>query len=341
MYSKLQLYYMSGTGNSFRAAEWMADTTQSQGLHLSVQAMDAIRPAQVQSEAGTLTGLFLPTHAFTAPWGMIRFVLQWPRVKTAEAFVLVTRGGLEFGRFHMPGMEGTAGYLMALLLRWKGYRIRGVMGLDMPSNWLTVHPSLSPQSVESMESRAQPKAEGYILDLLAGKSRWHGWICLLLGLLLAPASLGYLLYGRFFLAKMFFANEQCNRCGLCAQNCPFGAIRMRGSPYWTYSCESCMRCMAYCPKEAIEAGHSWAIVLYYLASIPVGVYMARWLGGGARVVQYGYYLLSILLAYGIFWRLIRIRWINRLFTWTTLTHVFRRYHEPSTPLGAWTRRPDS
>ena len=51
-------------------------------------------------------------------------------------------------------------------------------------------------------------------------------------------------------------------CGLCVENCPNGALRLWGSdparPYWTYSCESCMRCMGYCPEQAVEAGHSLA-----------------------------------------------------------------------------------
>lgn len=41
---------------------------------------------------------------------------------------------------------------------------------------------------------------------------------------------------------------------------------------------------------------------------------------------------AYIIAYFIFFHLIRIKPINMLFTFTTLTHYYRRYHEPETPL---------
>ncbi len=41
---------------------------------------------------------------------------------------------------------------------------------------------------------------------------------------------------------------------------------------------------------------------------------------------------AYIFAYFIFFHLIRIKPINTLFTFTTLTHYFRRYHEPETSL---------
>ncbi|MDD5711983.1 MAG: hypothetical protein PHY31_04395, partial [Smithellaceae bacterium] len=111
-------------------------------------------------------------------------------------------------------------------------------------------------------------------------------------------------------------------------------------PYWTYKCESCMRCMAYCPEKAIEAGHSWAAILYFVSSTSVSVYLlnllvpytgeairSRW---AALPLEYAYLLLSMVAAYWVFSQLIRVPLINNLFTYTTFTHVFSRYHEPAT-----------
>jgi ferredoxin len=281
---------------------------------------------------------------------MIRFTLGLPPGNGTHAFVVPTRAGLKLGRFYMPGMEGTAGYLIAFILLLKGYGIRGVVGLDMPSNWISLHPGLNPTSVAGIIHRAEKKTTGFIETILAGERRFPiGSIFqLLFGLLLLPISIGYLLLGRFFLAKLFFANLQCNGCGICADNCPNRAIRMWGKknprPYWTFSCESCMRCMGYCPREAVEAGHSLGLLLYFITSIPVGSYIlnrfGRNLPGVADtshtwvnwLLQYPYILLSIFLCYLLVTLLIRIPVINRAFTWTTFTRIWRRYHEPKTKL---------
>jgi ferredoxin len=115
-------------------------------------------------------------------------------------------------------------------------------------------------------------------------------------------------------------------------------------PYWTFACESCMRCMGFCPEGAIEAGHLWAVGLYFILTVPfawwllnAGAQAAFWPAPmpGSRTVfglQYLFSLLALAAAYAGFWQLLRVRWINTLFTLTTFTHRWRRYHEPDTTL---------
>lgn len=45
-----------------------------------------------------------------------------------------------------------------------------------------------------------------------------------------------------------------------------------------------------------------------------------------------YFLPALFLSYWIFWMLIRVPVINTLFSITTLTHYYRRFHEPDTRL---------
>jgi Pyruvate/2-oxoacid:ferredoxin oxidoreductase delta subunit len=258
---------------------------------------------------------------------------------------------MRVGGFYTPGMEGTAGYLIALILLVKGYRVRGVVGLDMPSNWMSLHSGLKAGSVDGIIARAEARAGRIMETLLEGRRvfRVGSWVQLLFGLALLPVSAAYLLVGRFFLAKLFFANLWCDGCGICHAHCPNHAIRMLGKtqprPYWTFDCESCMRCMAYCPKHAIEAGHSLGVILYYASAVPVSVFLFDALGARALpwfahkgdtwigwLIQYPYMLLSFYLAYLLIHWLIRIPLLNRLFTYTTLTHFYRRYREPGTKL---------
>ena len=350
-YERVILYFMSGTGNTFRAATWMLEAAEGTGSPARLVPIEEGRPEEeIDQRVEDLVGVAMPTHGFIAPWPVIRFVMRFPRGRGTHAFVVPTRAGMRFGRVCTPGMEGTAGYLVALLLLLKGYSVRGVMGLDMPSNWLSLHPGLHPSNVRVIIARGREKTLRFMERLLSGGTSFGpgSLVELFFGLLLLPVSLGYLLVGRFFLAKLFFPNYDCDGCGLCAANCPNGAIRMWGKkkarPYWTFDCESCMRCMGYCPRNAIEAGHSLGVVIYYVTSIPVSLYLMNTLGKALpwfegldnrwtrMLLQYPYILLSIFITYLLFTLLIRMPFVNRLFTYTTLTRFYRRYHEPETKL---------
>ncbi len=45
-----------------------------------------------------------------------------------------------------------------------------------------------------------------------------------------------------------------------------------------------------------------------------------------------YFLPALFLSYWIFWVLIKIPMVNTIFSKTTLTHYFSRYHEPDTSI---------
>jgi Pyruvate/2-oxoacid:ferredoxin oxidoreductase delta subunit len=348
-YREATFYFYTGTGNSYRVAVWMADAIHDAGIAATVQPIESAHPAEKIGQGETaLLGLVMPTHGFTAPWAMLSFALRLPRRRHTHAVVIATRAGVRIGSTYFPGFEGTATLLVASILALKGYRIRSMAGIDMPSNWISVHPGLSPDSVAGITARARTRVAHLIAAILSGERRFSSWIVFLLGLLVLPISLAYLLIGRFFLVKLFFASDRCNGCGLCAQHCPNGAIEMRGSgrdsrPYWTFRCESCMRCMAYCPMRAVEASHLLGVGAYLLAGIIPTTALLAWLAVRVPVLVFLSWtpdwvlesvnaIIAIGLAYPVFHLLLRIRWVHRFFTRATLTYYYRRYREPETTL---------
>jgi ferredoxin len=348
-YDEAGVCFYSGTGNSYRVAAWISAAVAAAGTAVTLRS---IGTARVSDEVGAgdtaLLGLVMPTHGFTVPWAVLRFALRLPRRAGTHAIVVATRAGGRIGRVFTPGIEGTSTALTAAILALKGYRVRGVTGIDMPSNWIALHPGLSPGTAAEIAARARRKVSAFVGAILSGRRRLTGWIALLIGLCFVPVSLAYLLIGRLFLAKLFFATDHCTGCGLCARHCPNGAIRMKGPenrrrPYWTFRCESCMRCMAYCPTRAVEASHLLAVGAYALAALIPATAVLGWLI--VRVPQLGFlgqvpawvtesiWPVGIVgLVYPLLHLLLRTRWLNRLFAVTTPTHYYRRYHEPNTSL---------
>jgi len=350
-------YVMSGTGNTYRMACWMKEIANPYIEDIKIVMIDE---AHLENEPtlsrDTLVGVLFPTHGFMPSWSMIKFLLRLRRHNGVPAMCAATRGGIKVGPMRIPGVAGLGTFLAAFLMMIKGYRPRALFSLDMPSNFINFHWGLHSKNVDAISKKAEQKLARLVPHIMKRRcvyfTRNNLWDALWsIGILwLFPIfPIVYLLIGKLFMAKVMFSNNRCVGCGQCAKFCPNQAIEMRSvskkkRPYWTYHCEVCLRCMGYCNKRAVEAGHSWAILLYFLGSVPVMSYLVYRLHEMYnKIPKLGYFLpyISIyyidwitvlILSYLVFWYLIRIPIFNTVFTYTTLTRYYRRYHQPETML---------
>ena len=344
-YGSVELHYLSGTGNTFRVAQWFARAAARQGAVVRLSAIPSPdAPDLAASTSGRrLIGVLAPTHGFTAPWGAIVHAATVPDVRGADVFVLVTRAGWYVGPFLLPGFEGTNAWLLALLLAVRGGRLRGVGAIDMPSDWTALHWGMTDRHAATIVARGEAKVAAFAERVLGGQRRMTGRFVLLWGLLFVPVSLGYLAFARPALGRLFFADERCTSCGLCAKHCPFQAIKMTGSgpakPYWTLHCESCMRCMNLCPEQAIQASWlgaaalTWALIAVSGVTAALAARFRVPLPDLASAVAACLAMIAVTVpAYALAWAAGRTRAIAWLLGHLTPTRLYRRYHEPGTDL---------
>ena len=132
----------------------------------------------------------------------------------------------------------SATYVSALILMLEGYKVWASRSVDMRSNWYSLHPIQGRKSHEAAIDRAEHKVAGFMekihsnVKILYTGNNLYG---IILGTLLSLESIVYLRFWRFFLATSFFANSNC---------------------------ESCMKCAAFCPHNAIEAEHFFQLFFY-------------------------------------------------------------------------------
>jgi ferredoxin len=275
---------------------------------------------------------------------MMKFMLAFPRGRS-HLFCLNTYGGTKIGKLHLPGLSGLALMLPALMFFLKGYRVRGLVSLNMPSNWISLHPALTPSAVSSLAEHCKKKIDRYAAALFSGGRTYRGLISIPFDLAVSPVALGYFLVGRFWLAKMYMATLSCDGCGICVNHCPMNALLMKeGRPFWTFHCESCMRCINICPRRAIQVSHSFTALSAYLiygALLPLIIAMAAFWGSGVRAfiesppdiigLLRDWVMLNVLfLAYRLVHVLARWRIFNFLFAELSLTRLpfWRRYLAP-------------
>ena len=342
-YDKLFIYWFSGTGNAQSASKWISEYAEKTGMETEVFDLSRCNiPDKDIFPKNTLIGFCYPTHGFNAPPAVIKFIRIFPRGR-CDIFLLNTRAGMKISKIFTPGLSGLALFLPAIILKIKGYKIRGYRPLDMPSNWISLHPGLRKKVVESIHLRCRKVAERFIERILNGKFVSRGLFDLPLDIAISPISIAYYLFGRFALAKTFYASYKCTDCGLCYKNCPVQAIiRKDDRPFWTFNCESCMKCMNNCPERAVETAHGYTALLWWLAFSIIPVALAKLLVS-LNVIPYSYYiehlrlliylfmflsgLIIIFVGYRLFHFLLRYKMFNRFFTLTSLTsyRFWRRY----------------
>lgn len=263
---KQTIYYFSGTGNARNVAHWIKSTSEELNEHTDLIDISKLkRRKNLKVHPGNIIGFCSPTHGFNFPPIMFHFLLRFPRSKNNSAYIINTRAGMKAGKLFLPGISGLAQYFSAFILLLKGYKIIGMYPVDLPSNWISFHPGIKENVIQSIYKKRKYETIRFTKNILNERYSYKGLRAIVIDILISPIAFLYYIVGRFVLAKSFYASHKCTQCNLCIKNCPVQAIKtIDKRPFWTYKCESCMRCMNTCPERAIETAHGFVIPIYYL-----------------------------------------------------------------------------
>lgn len=350
-YKKVIIYYFSGTGNAKNSAFWIGDEVRREGIDVEIISIDKIDTKKISKPADyTLIGFCSPTHGFHFPKIMRDFIYNFPKVNNCNAFIVNTRAGLRVGSLFLPGISGILHYWSSLVLFIKGFKIVGLQPVDLPSNWLSIHPAVRKKGIDLMYRRIEPIVRKFAINILNNKKVYRALYDIIQDTLVAPISIGYMFFGKYFFAKSFISSLDCDDCGICINNCPVKAIKkINERMYWTYKCESCMKCMNACPQRAIETAHGFIIAVIIISSIVVGYTINKtltfsifenwqWLQNETvkTLILTVFIFPFLFLAYRIMHWLLKYPFVERLIVFTSLSKFkfWGRYsppkHRPST-----------
>ena len=328
LFQKLIIFYFSGTGNSQNVAQWILSAASKNNIESSTYNIaDIDRNSIIPAPIDSLVVFVSPVHGFNYPPVMFNFIIRFPKGNN-KVILMDTRAGMLIGNYNLPGLSGAAFLFSSLMLKLKGYSIAGIKSVDLPSNWMSLHPGLNEKTVRSLHEKHKAQVIDFGEKILSGKKIYIPLHEFIIDILIAPISIGYYIVGRFLFAKTFYASGDCNNCDVCLKNCPVKAIvKINNRPFWSFKCESCMRCMSNCPKRSIETAHGFIISYCLYSSTLIGLlfYYFNSLffvvpNGFIRfVLETGLFLLFLGIFYRIIHYLMRFKFFERLMVYTSLT----------------------
>ncbi len=230
------IYYFSATGNSKHAAQVIAEKTGDTAVSIA----DILNGKEKIEKKSKKTGFVFPVYFWGLPEIIKRFA-SLPEVKNSlgnYVYCVITCGA----------NTGTADKMLAKKL---GRKLDYSYSLRMPDNYVMLYDPSPKEKAKNFLAHADKELESVCENINSCSKKRAGSTQGELKSAFVP-----LLYDFFRNTKKFYADDECISCGLCAKNCPDGAIEIRdGKPVWIKSkCQHCTACINCCPTEAVQYG---------------------------------------------------------------------------------------
>ncbi len=338
------IFYFSGTGNTFLVTQWIKNEGFAKNIDVKLIPIEHNTQMPENIENDAIIGFLFPTHGFNAPPTVLKFLFNFPKGQKQKCFIMNTCAGMKIYKIFTPGLSGIAWLLPMLFLLLKNYKIVGSQPVDMPSNWIFLHPGLRKKVCSSIIEKQKKCVKKFTDKIFADKKAINRLIEIPFNIAVAPVAVGYYFAGRFFLAKTMIYTHNCNGCQICAKSCPANAIKMVANrPYWTLNCESCMRCINFCPQNAIQTSHSIFFVELLIFSLPIATATAAYFSfpifdkllqnnNIVSIIDAGIAIFISSVLYFILQRFLKWKLVSIIFKYTSLTNYWRLYKAPNIKL---------
>jgi len=238
----VKLYYFTGTGNTL----WIGKMLQAliPGAELiPIIRLDGQDEVRVDCEQ---VGFLFPLYYFGLP-EVVRRLIQKVHLGCREYVFGLTTCGLP------PFLAGGATQSLARLLRAKNKDLDAFFYVWMPGNNVIAYGAMPGLliKVQLALARTRVRRIAQIVSdrgkhvenrsgiVSAGADSIHAnWTAKLPGM-----------------DEAFYANQDCDRCGICEHVCPVDNIALEeGKPTWLHHCQQCVACIQLCPRQAIQYG---------------------------------------------------------------------------------------
>ena len=272
IFMNAEIYYFSGTGNSFAVARDIAGKIN--GKLISIPSV--MKEDKIKTNAEVI-GIVFPTYYIVntgLPLIIEKFAGKLSDISSKYIFALATCGG----------GSGDAFRNLDKIIKSRGGKLSGGFALVMPSNVATSPKEKHQKIFNDLHKKFEFVLE-YIISRKEGKIEstplWARMIFTPLVPVIRPIILGALkklsnsknlpFEELVYLSdKSYHVDANCDGCGICEKICPVKNIRMKnGKPEWLHHCETCLACFHWCPKESIQGGLAPKLIRYHHPDVKI------------------------------------------------------------------------
>ncbi|MDR2395262.1 MAG: EFR1 family ferrodoxin [Endomicrobium sp.] len=239
----VDIYFFTGTGNTFLAASKIAQILESKNYKVSVSDIAESEAASIN--LSHIIGIGFPI-AFWNTFPIVKnFINTLPNTENAtKVFIFTTMGDSSLNAASNFGH----------VLKNKGYKLIGASSFLMPNNFIAVQKeSKNIEKREKAYKQLQTFAKSLTdTDIKPVKTNFFFKLCFVITNFITDRWKGKLFQK---IVKFKIQKKKCIKCGLCAKICPAKNIDFNGT-YPTFkaqNCQICMRCISYCPQKAIKS----------------------------------------------------------------------------------------
>jgi ferredoxin len=237
------IFYFTGTGNSLSIAQDLAVALGDAKI-VSIAKVYKLRDIDLSDDK---IGFVFPMYYTGVPLLVVNFVKKLQIPKSKYVFAIANYGNIPMGTIQH----------FTKILNDKGLPLSAGFYINMPQNYIRGAAVQIPEEQKELFIQEKIKVHEIakvISQRKAGvieKGKLHN--------LHIVSSLFYRIKSSKIRkdAEQFLVKEACNGCGTCAAVCPVNNIELiSGKPKWNTSCEQCLACLHWCPRNAIEFGRT-------------------------------------------------------------------------------------
>lgn len=246
-----EIYYFSGTGNSF----YVAKELQKRIIDTKLIPIVSLLKQEIIEVHGEMVGFVFPLHGMTVPIPVKIFLKKLELKSVNYIFAIVTRGGTKCFAFNKINQ----------ILKRNRKCLDSTFTLTMISNdpKFEVYEIPTSESISKVESKIQTRLDS-ISRIIINKEKYQEKDSDYIDFpFIKPVN--YLLERIVLLAMFwadvsrtnnyFYTDSKCAGCGTCEKVCLSQKIKIiNKKPVWqkNVKCYLCYTCLNYCPEQAVQ-----------------------------------------------------------------------------------------